>query len=102
VEKEESFMSRLDEHENNSSADEPSEPTREALERRIRLLEEENRRLQSDLEASRREGEIARDALEWYDCLGLPLSEQEMLETMKTGGRSISDVLAECEREFGK
>lgn len=71
----------------------------EALERRVQELEEENRQLRARLQYVETEWEIARDALAWHENLGLPQSEAEMLEQVRTGP-TISDVLAECEREF--
>jgi hypothetical protein len=47
-------MGRLDDHENDDAPDGPGEPTRDALERRIRQLEEENHRLQTELDTSLR------------------------------------------------
>jgi hypothetical protein len=73
--------------------------SREALEHRVRELENENRQLQARLEYVETEWEIARDALAWYEYPGMPASEAEMLERVKTGP-TISDVLADCEREF--
>ena len=75
--------------------------TREALEQRVRDLEEENRQLRAKMDQMEADWDLDRQSLEWYYSLGLPQSEAEMLEQVKTGP-SISDVLAECEREFGK
>ena len=77
------------------------ESSREALERRVRELEEENRQLRATMAQMEADWDLDRQSLEWYYSLGLPQSEAEMLEQVKTGP-SISDVLAECEREFGK
>ena len=76
-------------------------PTREALEQRVRELEEENRQLRAKMEQVEADWDLDRQSLEWYYSLGLPQSEAEMLDQIKTGP-SISDVLAECERESGK
>ncbi len=77
------------------------EPNREVLQQRVRELEAENRALRADIEQLRQSTEIDRQELEWYHSLGLPLTETEMLEQARTGP-SISDVIADCEREFGK
>jgi len=74
-------------------------PSREALESRIRELEVENQRLQARLQHVEAEWEIDRDALAWHEYLCLPESEAEMLEQVRTGP-TLSDVIAECEREF--
>ena len=92
-------MNRFEE--NGLGASGAAEPTRTALDQRIRDLEEENRQLRTDLDTSRHDAEFARKELDWYHVLGLPVSETEMLERAKTGP-TISDVIAECEREFGK
>ncbi|MBO0697219.1 MAG: hypothetical protein J2P46_02380 [Zavarzinella sp.] len=73
--------------------------SREALEQRVRELEHENRELRARLQQVEAEWEIDRDALEWYERVGMPESEAEMLERVRTGP-TISDVMAECEREF--
>jgi multidrug resistance efflux pump len=75
------------------------ELTREALERRARELENENRQLRAKMAQMEADWDLDRQSLEWYRQLGMPVSEVEMLERAKTGP-SISDVLAECEREF--
>ena len=62
------------------------------MDRRIRELEEENQKLRAELDETTQ-------ALEWHQSLGLPLTEAEMLERARTGP-TISDVIAECEREF--
>jgi len=85
--------------ENVTPSDGGAEPTREALEQRVGELEEENRQLRARLQYVEGEWEIASDALAWYEHLGMPQSEAEMLERVKTGP-TISDVLAECEREL--
>jgi hypothetical protein len=73
--------------------------SREALEQRVRELENENRHLRATLQQVEAEWQIDRDALAWYERLGMPESEAEMLERVRTGP-TISDVMAECEREF--
>ena len=86
-------------NENGTPPEGGGESSPEALERRVRELEEENRQLRARLQFVEAEWEIARDALAWYEHLGMPESEAEMLERVKTGP-TISDVLAECEREL--
>jgi hypothetical protein len=92
-------MRRLDE--NGSAADGAGEPTREALEARVRDLEEENRHLWARIEKIEQEWDLDRQSLEWYYSLGMPQTEAEMLEQARTG-LSIGDVLAECDPESGK
>jgi hypothetical protein len=73
--------------------------SREALEQRIRDLEDENRQLRAKMAQMEADWDIDRQALESYHQMGLPESEAEMLERAKSGP-TISDVLAECEREL--
>jgi hypothetical protein len=87
--------------ENGAVQDGGGSPTHEALEQRIRELEDENRQLRSRMAQMESDWDLDRQSLEWYYSLGLPQSEAEMLEQVRTGP-SISDVLAECERVFGK
>ncbi|HKA06807.1 MAG TPA: hypothetical protein VKD71_06080 [Gemmataceae bacterium] len=89
-------MNRFDEPNANSDS---STPSREALETRIRELEAENAELRTKMQKMESEWEDDRYALEWYRSEGLPKSEAEMLERK---GPTISEILAECEREFGK
>jgi hypothetical protein len=89
-------------HDENGTPQEGGETfSREALEQRIRELEDENRQLRSKMAQMEADWDVDRQSLEWYYSLGLPQSEAEMLEQIRTGP-SISDVLADCEREFGK
>jgi hypothetical protein len=74
-------------------------PSRESLEARIRELEAENAELRAKMLRMESEREDDRYALEWYRSEGLPTSETEMLQRQ---GPTISEVLADCEREFGK
>ena len=76
-----------------------SMPTREALEQRVRELEAENQRLRAQMAQMEEEWDLDRQALESYHQMGMPESEAEMLERAKSGP-TISDVLAECEREL--
>jgi hypothetical protein len=89
-------MNRFEESSVNSGG---SEPSRDALEARIRELENENAQLRAKMQQMESEWEDDRYALDWYRSEGLPKSEAEMLGRK---GPTISDVLAECEREFGK
>ena len=73
--------------------------TREALEQRVRELEAENQRLRAQMAQMEEEWDLDRQALESYHQMGMPESEAEMLERAKSGP-TISDVLAECEREL--
>ena len=73
--------------------------TREALEQRVRELEAENQRLRAQMAQMEEEWDVDRQALESYHQMGMPESEAEMLERAKSGP-TISDVLAECEREL--
>jgi len=82
-------MKRFDEPNSSSGG---SEPTREELAAKLLRLEAENARLRADADR----WEHDRDALAWYRSEGLPSSEKEFLERK---GPSISDVIAECERE---
>ena len=75
------------------------EMSREALEQRVRELEEENRQLQAKMAKMESDWDLDRQALESYHQLGMPLTEEEMLERARTGP-TLGDVLAECEREF--
>jgi hypothetical protein len=88
-------MNRFEEPNANSGGD----SFRESLEARIRELESENAQLKAKMQKMESDWEIDRDALQWYRSEGLPASEAEMLQR---NGPTISDVLAECEREFGK
>lgn len=90
-------MTRFDEN----GAPDGGEPQRDARDERIRELEDENRKLRAELAKLREDAELDRQELEWFHSLGLPLTEAEMLEQARTGP-SISDVIAECERELGK
>jgi hypothetical protein len=90
-------MTRLEE--NGTPVRGDASPSPEALEQRVRELEEENRQLRARLQQVEAEWEIDRDALTWYERLGMPASEAEMLERVRTGP-TLSDVMAECEREF--
>ena len=85
--------------ENSTPTDGASETPRDVLERRVRELEEENRQLLARMAQMESDWDLDRQALESYHVLGLPTSEAEMLERAKTGP-SISDVIAECDREF--
>jgi hypothetical protein len=85
--------------ENGVAPDGSGEPTREALEHRVRELEDENRQLRAKMAQMEAEWDLDRQALESYRELGMPVSEAEMLERAKNGP-TISDVLAECEREL--
>jgi hypothetical protein len=87
--------------ENGTPSEGGGEMAREALEQRVRELEEENRQLRAQMVRMEADWDLDRQSLEWYYSLGLPQSEAEMLEQVRTGP-SISDVLAECEREFGR
>jgi len=89
-------MNRFEESNVNSGG---SEPSRDALEARIRELENENAQLRAKMQRMESEWEIDRNALEWHRSEGLPTSESEMLERK---GPTISEVLSECEREFRK
>jgi hypothetical protein len=89
-------MNRFEEPDVNSGSGEPS---REALVARIRELQSENAELRSKMQEIESEWQDDRHALDWYRSEGLPTSEAEMLQRK---GPTISDVLAECEREFGK
>ena len=72
--------------------------SREALEAQVRALENDNQRLQAELQQAKESADINLQELEWYYSLGLPSTESEMLERARTGP-TIRDVLAECERE---
>lgn len=74
-------------------------PTRDSLEQRVRELEAENHQLRSKMAQMEADWDIDRQALETYHVMGMPESEAEMLERAKSGP-TISDVLAECEREL--
>jgi hypothetical protein len=75
------------------------EPSREALEQRVRELEAENGQLRARLQYVETELEIATDALAWHEHLAMPASEAEMLERAKNGP-TLGDLIAECQREF--
>lgn len=85
--------------ENGTPSDGGGDRPREDLERRIRDLEEENRQLRAQMAQMEEDWDLDRQALESYHVLGMPKSEAEMLERAKIGP-SISDVIAECDREF--
>jgi septation ring formation regulator EzrA len=89
-------MKRFDE--NGSPPDEGGVPNRDGLEGRIRELEAENAQLRAKLEQVHEQWDLDRQALEWYHAQGLPKTEAEVLEGK---GHTISEVLAECDREFG-
>jgi hypothetical protein len=86
-------MNRLDDPSANPNG--AADPTAS----RLRALEAENAELRAKIEKLEADRQLDRDELTWYHSLGLPESEAEMLERVRTGP-SISDVLAECEREF--
>lgn len=77
------------------------EVSREALEQRVRELEREVGRLQAELAEARAQAQEQRDELYFYHWLGMPMTEEEFREGMKNGP-SLSDLIAECGREFGK
>ena len=85
--------------ENGTPPEGGDELTRDALEQRVRELDEENRQLRGKMAQMEADWEMDREALESYRQLGMPKSEAEMLDRAKSGP-SISDVLAECEREL--
>jgi hypothetical protein len=85
--------------ENGTPPDGGAVPTREALEQRVREVEEENRQLRAKMAQMEEDWDLDRQSLESYHQLGMPTSEAEMLERAKTGP-SITDVITECEREF--
>jgi hypothetical protein len=87
-------MKRFDEP--NSPAG-SSEPSRDALESRIRELEAEVTLLHAKMNQMQLDFELDRQALEWYRAHGMPTSEVEMIERAKSGP-SISDVIAEFDR----
>lgn len=90
----------MNKHDENGTPPEgDGESTHEALARRVRELEDENRQLRAKMAQMEADWDLDRQALESYHVLGMPVSEAEMLERAKTGP-SISDVLAECEREL--
>jgi hypothetical protein len=76
------------------------EPSREALEAQIRELQAENAELRAKMQKMESEWEIDRDALEWHRSAGLPESAEEAANPKNAF--TLSEVLAECEREFGK
>ena len=84
--------------------DDPNTPAPGAADQtaaRVRELEAENARLRAQVEQLQADRELDRQELEWYHALGLPLTEAEMLERAKAGP-TISNVIAECEREYRK
>jgi hypothetical protein len=74
-------------------------PGREALEQRVRELEEENRQLRAKMAQMEDNWELDRQSLESYRQLGMPVSEAEVLGRARSGP-SISGVLAEGGRGF--
>ena len=90
-------MARFEENGTPAAGDGP--PSREVLEQRVRELEDENRQLRAKMAQMEADWDLDRQSLEWYHQLGMPVSEAEMLGRAKSGP-SISDVLAECDREF--
>jgi hypothetical protein len=90
-------MNRFEESSVNSGG---SEPSRDALEARIRELENENAQLRAKMQRMESEWEIDRDALEWHRSAGLPESAEEAANPKNAF--TLREVLAECEREFGK
>jgi hypothetical protein len=91
-------MHRLDE--DGSSSGGAGEPTREALERRIRELEQENRTLKADLRQARDAWRMDRQELEAYYSIGFPVTEEELLNRIKSGP-TLREVLDELKREYG-
>ncbi len=85
--------------ENGTPSDGDGTLSREALKHRVRELENENQQLRAKMAQMEEEWDIDRQALESYHQMGMPESEAEMLERAKSGP-TISDVLAECEREL--
>ena len=90
-------MNRFDEPNVNAGSGEPS---REALEARIRELQAENAELRAKMQKMESDYQIDRDALEWYDSHGLPETEEEARNPKNAF--SLRQILDECEREFGK
>ena len=78
-----------------------SESPRAALEARIRDLEVENRQLRAKVEKMEQDWDLDRQSLEWYYSMGLPVADAQIVEGARTE-RSISEVMAECEGEFGR
>jgi|GEM_PF-4506737 len=90
-------MNRFEEPSANSSGGEPS---RDALEARIRELENENAQLREKMQRMESEWEDDRYALEWYRSEGLPESAEEAANPKNAF--TLREILEECEREFGK
>ena len=76
------------------------EPSREALERRIRELEQENRTLKADLRQTHDAWRIDRQELEAFYSIGFPVTEEELLNRIKSGP-TLRQVLDELKREYG-
>jgi chromosome segregation ATPase len=91
-------MNKFDERDRESGG---SEPSRSELEARIRELEAETKQLHNKIEQMETDAEADRDALDWYRSCGLPLTEEEARNPGKDSF-SLGEVLAECEREFGR
>jgi len=90
-------MNRFDEANANGGGGEPS---REALDARIRDLQAENAELRAKMQKMESDFQIDRDALERYHSLGLPESAEEARNPKNAF--SLRQILDECEREFGK
>jgi len=90
-------MNRFDEPNVNSGS---SEPSREALEARIRELQAENAELREKMQKMETDHQIDRDALEWYHSQGLPETEDEARNPKDAF--SLRQILDECEQELGK
>jgi len=76
------------------------DPSREAMEARIRELQTENAELRAKMQKLESDYQVDRDALEWYHSLGLPATEEEARNPKNA--YTLRQILDECEREFGK
>jgi hypothetical protein len=91
-------MRRFDE--TGQEPSESGEPSADALKRRIRDLEEENRKLRTDLRQTHEAWRVDRQELQSFYEIGFPATEEEFLARIKAGP-SLREVLDELNREYG-
>ena len=91
-------MKKHDENGTPSGSD--GEPTRAALEQRIRELEQENGMLRADLRQAHDAWRIDRQELQAFYSVGFPATEEELMARVKAGP-TLREVLDELKREHG-
>ena len=86
--------------ENGTPGGAEGEPTREALEKRIRELEQENGKLRADLRQTHEAWRIDRQELQAFYSIGFPATEEELMARIKEGP-TLREVLDDLKREHG-